>query len=403
MQTIVVATKKKFRGSWLLTFVLLAALMLTITAISVPNLLRSRIAANESSAVGSVRTINTAVVTYSGQHPGEGYPQKLSDLTPYIDASMANGQKSGYSFRYEPVDQNGDGIVEGYSVEARPVATGQSGQRRFSSDETGAISYQNNGAQPKELLDGGTPQQPERQSAPQLRRMVRKGSVNLIVSEPAPTAEKVRAVAYRLDGYVESVRFSDEGAGAREASITIRVPAPRYDDARREVRALGGRVKNEEDDARDVTGQYVDLESNLRNFHAEEAQYLEIMRHSGSIKDTLAVAERLADVRGRIERTQGQLNLLSHQTQMAVLEVNLCTEAVAQPVDVRWHPKAEFQAAFWNAADDLSVYANFMIAVIFRLPVFVLWAATSLVFALCGWRLLRWFWRKLLPAPSPAV
>jgi len=178
--------------------------------------------------------------------------------------------------------------------------------------------------------------------------------------------------------------------------------AARFDEARREVRALGERVKNEQDDAQDVTGKYVDLESNLRNYHAEEAQYLEIMRRSGSIKDTLAVAERLADVRGRIERTQGQLNLLAHQTQMAVLEVTLCTEAVAQPVDVRWHPKAEIKAAFWDAADDLSVYANFMIAVLFRLPVFLLWVITVLVSALCGWRLLRWVWKRLLSAPAPA-
>ena len=401
MQTTVGVRKKPSGVSWVLAFVLSAALILTIAAVSVPNLLRARISANESSAVGSVRTINTAVTSYAGDHPEAGYPQRLSDLAPYIDANLAAGQKSGYTFRYVPLDKDGDGVAEGFHVEARPQTTGQSGQRRFYS-ENGLISYQRGPAQPKELL-GGEGLQPEQRSLAPSRRMVRKGSVNLIVSEPTSTAEKIRAIAYRLDGYVESVRSSDEGSGALEATITIRVPAARYDDARREVRAVGERVKNEEDDARDVTGQYVDLESNLRNFHAEEAQYLEIMRRSGSIKDTLAVAERLADVRGRIERTQGQLNLMVHQTQMAVLEVSLSTETVAQAADVRWHPRAEIKAAFWDAANDLSVYVNFMISVVFRLPVFALWAVTTLVFALFGWRLLRWVWKKLLPAPLPAA
>ncbi|HYX69636.1 MAG TPA: DUF4349 domain-containing protein [Terriglobales bacterium] len=379
------------------TLVVVVLVTVLIAAIAIPNLLRSRIAANEASAVGSIRTINTAVATYSAQHPGEGYPQKLADLAPYVDENLASGQRSGYSFRYEPQAPDFDGVVKGFRVEARPVAAGQTGTRQFSSNQSGVISYRASGQQPEVPLDGTSPQ-PERQPARQSRKTERKGSVSLVVAEPVPAEEEVRAVAYRLDGYVESMRFSDEGAGAREASIAIRVPADRFDEARRQVRALGERVKNEQDDARDVTAQYVDLQSNLRNDRAEEAQYLEIMRRSGSIKDTLAVSERLADVRGRIERTQGQLNLLAHQTEMAVLEVTLCTEAVAQPVDVRWHPKAEIKAAFWDAADDLSAYANFMIALFFRLPVFALWVITALAFALGGWRLLRWMWKRLFPA-----
>lgn len=228
--------------------------------------------------------------------------------------------------------------------------------------------------------------------------MLRKGSMGLIVAEPGAVAERIRAVAYRLNGYVDTEHLGYEGAGANQVSIAIRIPAARFDEVRREVRALGERVKNEEDDARDVTAEYVDLNSNLRNFHAEEAQYLEIMRRSGSIKDTLAVAERLADVRGRIERTQGQLNLLAHQVEMAVLEVTLCTEEIAQPPDVRWHPLAEIRAAFWDAARDLSTYANFMIAVLFRLPVFALWTFTGLLSAIGTWRLLRWLRQRVAPS-----
>jgi type IV pilus assembly protein PilA len=380
----------------------IVALGLTILSISIPNLLRSRIAANEASAVGSVRTLNAAVASYVGEHPAEGYPQKLSDLTPYIDGVLANGEKSGYKFSYEPQVPYQGAAATGFKVVATP-SNDQTGVRRFSMNETGVINYQASASQPEKPLDGGSSPQTERRPVAGTRRMLRKGSMTLIVADPAPVAERIRAVSYRLNGYVDTVRLSDEGYGAKRVSIAIRVPSARFDEARREVRALGERVKSEEDDAQDVTAQYVDLESNLRNFHAEEMQYLDIMRRSGTIKDTLAVAERLADVRGRIERTQGQLNLLSHQTELAVLDVTLCTESIAQPVDVRWHPRAQVRAAFWDAADDLSTYANFMIAVFFRLPVFALWLVTVLASALCSWRLLRWLWQRFGTSSLPAA
>lgn len=399
MQTLATAARRVSGASWAVTVGVVLLVVLIIAGIAIPNLLRSRVAANEASAVGSLRTINTAIAQYSAQHPGEDYPQQLSDLAPYLDAGLVSGQRSGYSFRLQSLQPDEDSSVAGVRVEAVPLSLGQTGTRLFFTDQTGVISYRRNASEREQPLDGGPAQPADHRSAPPVRRRIQKGSMDLVVAEPAAAAELVRAVAYRLDGYVESARFSDAGAGARQATIAIRVPLVRFDEARRQLRSLGERVTNEQDDAQDVTAKYVDLESNLRNFRAEEAQYLEIMRRSGSIKDTLAVAERLADVRGRIERTQGQLNLLVHQTQMAVLEVTLTTESVTLPVDVRWRPKAQIKAAFWDAADDLSVYANFMIAVFFRLPVFVLWAVTALAFALCGWRLLRWMWGHLSPQP----
>lgn len=395
--------KKKTRVSWLLTVVASTAIVLAIAAVAIPNLLRSRIAANEASAVGSIRTINTALVTYSGDHPGQGYPQRLSDLTPYIDSTLALGQKSGYSFRYAPDAPDFDGAVRAFHVEAVPVTT-QTGQRRFSSDQSGEIRYQASMSQPeRRLSDDAPPQNQAQPAAAPTARMMRKASLNMVVSDPFAVGEKIRLLANRLGGYVDSVRSSDEGTGAKETAISIRVPADRFEDARIEVRQLGERVSNEQDDARDVSAQHVDLESHLRSYRAEEAQYLEIMQRSGTIKDTLAVSERLAEVRGRIEQTQGQLDLLSHQTEMALLEVSLCTEAAPQIADVHWHPVAEIKAAFSDAADDLSTYANFMIAVLFRLPVFALWTFTIVTSSIGAWRLLRWTWKRFVLSSAPAA
>ncbi|MGH9670491.1 MAG: DUF4190 domain-containing protein [Terriglobales bacterium] len=127
--------------------------ILIIAAIAIPNLLRSRIAANEASAVGSIRTINTAEVTYAASYPqvgfssslevlGGGVPCNVSSTTAcLIDQVLASGQKSGYRFTYEVQDANGDQVMDAYFVQAVPISPGQSGVRSFCSDESGVICY----------------------------------------------------------------------------------------------------------------------------------------------------------------------------------------------------------------------------------------------------------------------
>ena len=124
-----------------------------IAAIAIPNLIHSRISANESSAVGGIRTINTAAVTYAADYPNVGFSTSLEALggsTPctaspttacLIDQVLASGNKSGYTFTYEASDSNGDQVMDAYSVQAVPVTPGTTGFRSFCSDETGVIRY----------------------------------------------------------------------------------------------------------------------------------------------------------------------------------------------------------------------------------------------------------------------
>src|SRR6266404_3680298 len=128
--------------------VVLIPVVLIIAAIAIPNLLRARISANEASAVGGVRTLNTALVSYQAQYGH--YPETMGALasngntTPsetgamLIDDVLAKGERSGYRFVYEHVAP-GEGQPESYSVIARPLVQNQSGVRSFFSDETGII------------------------------------------------------------------------------------------------------------------------------------------------------------------------------------------------------------------------------------------------------------------------
>jgi len=128
--------------------------ILIIAAIAIPNLLKARIAANEASAVSALRSINTACFEYRSRY--SGYPASLASLGPppgrtpgregadLIDTALAGGTKSGYSFRLEAHDDDGDGYADRYQVWADPVILGTTGQRHFFTDETGSIRARRN-------------------------------------------------------------------------------------------------------------------------------------------------------------------------------------------------------------------------------------------------------------------
>ena len=127
------------------------------------------------------------------------------------------------------------------------------------------------------------------------RRLVRTESLSLIVKAPAETAEKIIQIAKGARGFL--VTSNNGGADATSASISIRVPAEKFDEVRAQIRKLSLHVESESIDAQDVTKQYVDQEASLRNLRAQEQQYLGILRKAATVKDTLEVSDKLNEVR----------------------------------------------------------------------------------------------------------
>jgi len=141
--------RNREKGFSLIELLIVVAIILIIAAIAIPNLLRSRMAANEASAVGSLRTINTACVTYSTTY-GIGFPAALSNLgtsggvsstsSQLIDNILAGGAKSGYTFVYAAAAAT-NGVVPTYTANANPQVAGQTGQRFFFTDQSGVIRF----------------------------------------------------------------------------------------------------------------------------------------------------------------------------------------------------------------------------------------------------------------------
>ena len=143
------------KGFSLIELLIVVAILLIISAIAIPSYLRSRMQANEASAVGSVRMINTAAMTYSSTYLDVGFPAKLADMgganpcsatatsACILEDMLSQGTKSGYSFVW-----TGDGASPsiGYALTATPLIVGGSGQRMFCTDQTGVIRNDLSGA-----------------------------------------------------------------------------------------------------------------------------------------------------------------------------------------------------------------------------------------------------------------
>ncbi len=224
------------------------------------------------------------------------------------------------------------------------------------------------------------------------RKIVRTSSMEIVVRNPQDAADGIAALAARLGGYL----VSSEGGGqnAAGATMTVRVPASQFEEARAAIRKLGLRVENEKITAEDVTRQYVDQDASIRNLRAEESQYLAILKQATTVKDMLVVSEKLGEVRGQIEQQQAEFNALSQQIDTVAIAVSLRTEAKEQVFGLDWRPGYQLKVALRDGLESVANYATAMIAILFYLPAVLLWVGTIGVGGLASWRTVRWVGRR---------
>jgi type IV pilus assembly protein PilA len=152
-----IARHENRKGFSLIELLIVVTIILIISAIAIPNLMRSTMQANETAAVGALRALNESAVMYSNSYGG--YPHSLTDLGPaggstapssaaadLIDAGLASGVKSGYKFTYSGASADGAGNVVSYTIVAAPLTPGKTGQRSFFIDPSGTIRTSQSGA-----------------------------------------------------------------------------------------------------------------------------------------------------------------------------------------------------------------------------------------------------------------
>lgn len=235
---------------------------------------------------------------------------------------------------------------------------------------------------------GATASTPQAPAMP--RMIIRNAQLTLVVADAAPAVARLTALADSVGGYVADSKQWREGEQLR-ATITLRVPAQRLDQVLVTARQLARRVESENVDANDVSQEYVDLESQVRNLEATEVEMRALMtdvrQRMKKAEDILEIYEHLTELRGQIEQARGRMRYLSQLSALATVKIDLVPDAIAKPVVAPgWQPLVVVRDASRSLVTTLEVLAT----VIIWLTIYVL--PIALLLAVAVW-ILRRLWR----------
>ena len=241
------------------------------------------------------------------------------------------------------------------------------------------------------LSDASAPPRP--QAMP--RMVIRNAQVSMVVADTASTVEKITAAVDAGGGYVSDSKVWRDGELLR-ATLVLKLPANKLSPTIAAIRRLGVRVENETISSQEVTQEYVDLESQLRNQEAAENELRQLMtdvrQKTKHASEVLEMYEQLTTVEAQVEQTKGRLRYLSTQTAMATLNVELVPDAIAKPVvQPGWQPVVVMKDASRSLVNALQAIADAAIWIlIYVVPMVALFLAAALI----GWRVLRAIMRR---------
>ncbi len=229
------------------------------------------------------------------------------------------------------------------------------------------------------------------------RKIIRTATLELEVEAVGTAVQEVENIAVAAGGFVsrssvfieEPLELGEEdGFSPRRtqtATVTIRVPAEVYASVMSQLRGIAEEVRSEISEASEVTEEYTDLQSRLRNLEATEASYLDLLTKAGTISDILIVQDRINSVRLEIEQVQGRMNLLDNLTDLATITVQLTLPLMpAEEPDGGQGWAAEAWDAAWEGSQDAMVALG-TVGIVGG--VVLAWLAIPALVALAAWRL----------------
>jgi hypothetical protein len=227
------------------------------------------------------------------------------------------------------------------------------------------------------------------------RLVIQNAQITLAVEDPGISMDRIAVLAQEMGGFVVTKNLYqqtlDSGLKVPRASITIRVPAERLNEALDQIKTESNQDPiRESSDSQDVTGEYTDLQSRLRNLENTEAQLNRIMEEAVSTEDVLKVYNQLVKIRESIEVTKGRIQYFEQSAALSAISVELMADEAVQPLSIGgWQPQGVAKNAIQSLINTLTFLANAVIwIIIYIVPVL-------LVLYIIFYLPLSFVWRKI--------
>jgi hypothetical protein len=222
------------------------------------------------------------------------------------------------------------------------------------------------------------------------RLVIENADLAIVVKDPTAKMKEVSDLAREFGGFVVSSNlyqsYTAVGKEVPEATIVIRVPAARLDEALARIKADAVDIQSENRSGQDVTNQYVDLQAQLTAKQAAEKKLLEIMDQAVKAEDVLAVYMQVQNVQTEIEQLKGQIKYLQESAALSAISVRLIAEAGNQPIEVGpWKPQGAAKQAIQDLINFFQRFVEFLIRFgLYTLPALILIAIPLFLFYLAG-------------------
>jgi predicted negative regulator of RcsB-dependent stress response len=226
------------------------------------------------------------------------------------------------------------------------------------------------------------------------RLVIKNASLSIVVDDTVATVRAITGLAEGSGGFVVSTNTSQtfygpDSRSAQRANMVIRVPSAQFNSALEQIKAMAVEVQDENISGQDVTADYVDLQSRLKNLEAAEAQLQSIMEEATKTEDVLNVYNQLVYTREQIEVIKGQMKYYEEAAALSSIAVDITPNIVTQPIEIAgWHPEGTAKQSIEFLIRILQSIADFLISFTIICGPFIFVLGVP---ALFGW---RWWWSR---------
>lgn len=286
----------------------------------------------------------------------------ISFTTMSMQRSNSSGVPRDFAYGF------GGGATEAPAAAEAPVMQ----EPAFDSSESGVDLYNSSNVQTQE------------------RMVIENADLAIVVKDPKARMAEINALANELGGYVVSSNlyqsFTSFGKEVPEATIVIRVPSERLDDALSRIKEGAVDINYENRSGQDVTNIYIDLQAQLKAKQAAEAKLLEIMDEATRAEDVLAIYLQVQQVQTEIEQLKGQIKYYDESVATSSISVRLIAEEGTQPIEIGpWTPEGAAKEAIQDLIFFLQNFVEFLIRfVLLTLPALILIAIPLYLVYLVG-------------------